>query len=150
LDVRGLGELVQHHLNLALAPSTKRTYTAAERKYLTFCLDFSFAPLPLCEDVLCHYAASLAKQSLKHQTIKTYLSALRYTQVMAGFGDPGLSSMPRLEYVLKGIKVDLEKGSVTQHTRLPISPSILRKIQSALVEESEICNLLHLFLNLVF
>jgi len=128
--------LVQHYLNLALAPSTKRTYTAAERKYLTFCSDFNFAPLPLCEDVLCQYAASLAKQSLKHQTIKTYLSALRYTQVMAGFGDPGLSSMPWLEYVLKGIKVDLAKRSVTQRTRLPITPPILRKIRSVLSEES--------------
>jgi len=94
------------------------------KKYLTFCLDFNFASLPLCEDVLCHYAASLAKQSLKHQTIKTYLSALRYTQVMAGFGDPGLSSMPWLEYVLKGIKVDLAKRLVTQCTYCLPKPKV--------------------------
>ena len=55
---------------------------------------------------------------------------------MAGFGDPGLSSMPQLEYVLKGIKVDLAKRSVTQRSRLPITPSILRKIRSVLSEES--------------
>ena len=55
---------------------------------------------------------------------------------MAGFGEPGLSSMPQLEYVLKGTKVDLAKRSVTQRTRLPITPPILRKIRSVLSEES--------------
>ena len=55
---------------------------------------------------------------------------------MAGFGDPGLSFIPRLEYVLKGIKVNLAKRLVTQHTCLPITPTILRKIRSVLAEES--------------
>jgi len=55
---------------------------------------------------------------------------------MAGFGDPGLSLMPWLEYVLKGIKVNLAKRWVTQHTCLPITPPILRKIRSVLAEES--------------
>ena len=61
------------------------------------------------------------------------MSAVRHLQIGAGFPDPfGQSQhtcMPRLEYVLKGIKrVQAEEGTTIQE-RLPITPHILRKLR---------------------
>ena len=35
---------------------------------------------------------------------KSYLAAVRYAQICRGLGDPGISMIPQLEYVIKGIK----------------------------------------------
>ena len=45
-----------------------------------------------------------AEGKLCHSTIKCYLSAVRQMHVVEGYGDPSMSSMARLEQVLKGIK----------------------------------------------
>ena len=59
-----------------------------------------------------------------------YLSALHFMQIQAGLKDPFAQvAWPRLDYVVKGIKkVEAEKG-VASRTRLPITPSILKKQQ---------------------
>ena len=51
-------------------------------------------------------------------------------QIQAGLKDPFVQvAWPCLDYVVKGIKkVEVEKG-VASHTRLPIAPSILQKLQ---------------------
>ncbi len=121
---------IQYYYSRGLAPSTKRSYTSAQSRYLKFCEQFSVAvPVPLYEKVLCAYVSFLA--DLKHQSTKSYLSALRHLQISAGFQDPfAASSWPRLEHVLKGIK----RPSVTQRVsrpRLPITPIILRAIHKA-------------------
>ncbi len=49
---------------------------------------------------------------------------------MAGFGDPIFSSMPTLEYLLKGIKsFQAKQGLTPRRSRLPITPGILRKLR---------------------
>ncbi len=49
---------------------------------------------------------------------------------MAGFGDPVFTNMPILEYLSKGIKsFQAKQGRVPQRTRLPVTPSILRKLR---------------------
>jgi len=48
----------------------------------------------------------MTQQGLAHSTIKTFLSGVRQMQVVMGLGDPGLSHMPRLHQVLKGILVN--------------------------------------------
>ena len=45
-----------------------------------------------------------AEGKLCHSTIKCYLSAVHQMHVAKGYGDPRMSSMARLEQVLKGIK----------------------------------------------
>ena len=71
--------------------------------------------MPLC--------GFLGKDNLKHQTIKTYLSAVRHMDIVAGKGDPFKEDMPLLEYTMRGIKGDQARNSesVPCCTRLPIT-----------------------------
>ena len=54
------------------------------------------------------------------------MSAIRFLQISYGLPDPSLSSVPRLEYVLKGVRRGLPAHS--RPKRLPITPYILRII----------------------
>ena len=88
------------------------------------------APFPLKEDTLCRYVAHLSTEHLKHCTIKSYLSALRFVQIQQGLGDPfQQTSMPLLEYVLAGIKRTQARSSAPPKPRLPITPQLLGKLQ---------------------
>jgi len=51
----------------------------------------------------------MAQQGLSHSTVKTYLSGVHQLQVAMGLRDPGLSNMPHLRQILKGILVDAGK-----------------------------------------
>ena len=117
-------ENVSLYLGKALAPSTLRSYGTGQRRYIAFCQDANFQLLPLSEHTLCIFVAHLASEGLTHQTIKSYLSALRHYHIMSGRGDPFIgSAFPLLQYVLRGIK-----RSPTHAPRqpcLPITPAIL-------------------------
>ena len=129
LDVTRLDQIVQHFLHRALAPSTRRSYEAAHKRFPSFCTETQSTPLPLTVTLLCRYVASLADQILKYQTIKCYLSAVRFLQIMSGFGDPNMSSMPILECLLRGVKLEQAKQqSEAARTRLPVTPTILRRL----------------------
>ena len=74
----------------------------------------------------------LADESLQHRTIKVYLSGLRFCQIRAGLGDPfqgPQSNIPRLEYVLKGVKRVQAQTGGGGRVRLPITPAILRGLK---------------------
>ena len=73
------------------------------------------------------FVAYLHKDGLAPGTVKSYLSAIRHAQISLGFGDPGIGDMPKLEYVIKGVK--RLAGSVSSRTRLPITPHILRQLK---------------------
>ena len=76
------------------------------------------------------FAAILADEHLKHQTIKCYLSWLLYFQITMGMHDPfGFAmDMPRLEYLLKGIRSVQARAEFTPWPRLPITPEIIVKL----------------------
>ena len=112
-----------------LAASSQKTYKSGENRYLRFCRDSRVNPLPLCETILCKFVSYLADESLQHRTIKTYLSGLRFCQIKAGLGDPFQSLMPRLDYVLKGVKRVQARSDSGGRKRLPITPAILRKMK---------------------
>ena len=81
------------------------SYTSAENKFLKFCSSQAIDPFPLSENHLCYFVSVLANEGLQHQTLKSYLSALRYVQIARGLPKPFAdASFPRLEYVLKGVK----------------------------------------------
>ena len=87
------------------------------------------SPFPLTEELLCMFAAYLGKQNLTHQTIKSYLSAIRFLSISSGQGDPfSPGSLPVLQYVLRGIK-RMPKAPGHVHVRLPITPAILRSLK---------------------
>ena len=81
------------------------------------------------------YCASLsyAQQHLKHQTIKCYLSGIRFYQIIQSHPDPFITNMPKLQYVLRGIKSEEVKKDQPQRQCLPVTPTILHKIHQVLL-----------------
>ena len=82
------------------------------------------APIPVSEDVLSAFVAMLAEEGLSYSSIRLYLSAIRYHHIKSDLGEPGISAMPRLAYIVKGVK---REGVYTQSTkpqreRQPITP----------------------------
>ena len=66
-------------------------------------------PLPVTEHNLMYFVAFAVNKGLKHQIIKSYLSAVRHLQVSCGGGgggggDPQLGSMPQLGLALRGAR----------------------------------------------
>ena len=85
-------------------------------------------PYPLTEDTLCRYVAFLAKDGLRQRSIKAYLSGLRCLQIQRGLGNPFADALPRLDYVLKGIKRVEARGGSIPRNRLPITMDILQRL----------------------
>ncbi len=86
--------------------------------------------MPASEATLCKFVAHLAEAGLRHRTIKVYLSAVRHLHVVEGERDVFAAGLPRLQYVLQGVKrVESEKG-LEKRERLPISPDILRMLKT--------------------
>ena len=102
VDQQNLGQVVERLLRESLAPSTRRTYCAAQGRYLTFCAEENTLPVPTNEEILCKFVAWIFVRDLAYQTMKSYLSAVCHLQIMSSLGDPFVSEMPRLQYVLKG------------------------------------------------
>ena len=90
-----------------LAPSTRKTYATAKRKFFNFCLQLgqlhaSGSPCPTDERTLCLFATFLARL-VHHSTIKVYLSGICVLHVEQGLPDP-LQNCLRLQRVIRGIK----------------------------------------------
>ena len=122
-----MGASVQRLLQAGLAQSTQRVYASGKREYLAFCRAFDTPPLPATEQKLVKFTAFLANQGLKHQTMKSYLSATRHLQIECGGGDPRVESMPLLELALRGAK--REQAGAAKRTRLPITPRVLSRLR---------------------
>lgn len=112
-----------------LAVSTQRTYNAAKKRYAQFCIVTGRRITPASEHQLCCYVAWLAMQNIAHSTIKCYLSAVRHLHIAEGLVDPKISSMARLEQVLRGVKSTQAKGLKRPRPRLPISIELLNKMR---------------------
>ncbi len=125
-----MAEPAAFYLAKGLASSTKKSYESSQRRYLHFCKSHQVNPLPLSEHILCHFAANLAQEGLKHQSIKAYLAGIRNLQITQGLPDPNSVLMPRLHLVLKGIKRhQAESTNNCKRTRLPITLLILKQLQ---------------------
>ena len=130
LDITGLDKAVEFYFHHALAPSTQRTYTSAQARYLSFCAQFDITPLPLQETHLCRYVSWLAKDNIAHTTVKSYLSALRHLQIARNLPDPMISTFPKLEGVIRGIKMQQARHKTSSPKRLPITLAHLHKLRS--------------------
>lgn len=80
----------------------------------------------LSEETLCRFVASLYVDRVAHSTIKCYLSAVRHFHVAQGYGDMFANRLPRLEYVLRGVK--RLQGTRPKRPRLPMTPNILHAL----------------------
>ena len=112
-----------------LAESTQRSYSSSQKSYLQFCREASLQPLPASETVLCYFTAYLAKEGLKHWTIKAYLSGVRFLHIAENQADPFQQVMNKLHYVLRGVKWMESEGAMASRPRLSMSPNLLRKIK---------------------
>lgn len=130
LDITSLDIAVGGFLDKGIAASTRTAYRSAQRRYAEFCTRYGVThPYPLTEHILCRYVAFLAKEGLKHRTIKAYLSGIRYLQIMKALGNPFEVSLPRLEYVLTGVKRAEAQTGQRPRTRLPITIDILKGLK---------------------
>ncbi len=104
------------------------------RRFHSFTIHFSIqAPFPVTEHLLCSFAAYLADQGLAPQTIRSYLSAVRNTQLALGFPDPrDHSSLPILKRVQAGIQRVRSMGGPPSRLRLPITVSVMERIKTHL------------------
>jgi len=68
-------------------------------------------------------------EGLAHSTVKGYLSGIRHLHIEQHLPDPSISSMSRLELVLRGIKILQAKTKEPVSPRLPITPDLLLKIR---------------------
>ena len=128
----------QKYFEKALSNSSHRSYKSAHTRFINFCSRYSITPFPLSETILCSFATFLAEEGLKLQTIKCYLSGLRFAQLANGFPDPQIGlNCPRLECIIRGIKRSQAEANVASRTRLPITPDILAIIQKSLPFSSD-------------
>lgn len=129
--MQNLEGAVQRYYAESLASSTKKVYNSGQKRFLEFCTLYNVQDvLPVSQDLLCYFVAYLGEKGLGHSTIKTYLAAVRSLQIDYGFDNPFMNSMPKLDRIMKGIKVAQGKlGRATQR-KLPITPKILRLIKS--------------------
>ncbi|KAK3730981.1 hypothetical protein QZH41_020373, partial [Actinostola sp. cb2023] len=128
VDQSSLESQCQIFLLNGLAPTTRRTYASAQRKYIDFCSQLGRqSACPADEKTLSLFITFLA-QTLQHRSIKVYLSAVRSLHIEQGFADP-LANCVRLQQVFRGIK--RSQGSPTPQ-RLPITDSLMQVIFKAL------------------
>ena len=118
---------VDHFFSKGLAQLTIKTYAAGVKRHTAYCARVGKAPLPTLEDLM---SGTLAKENLSYASIRTYLSVIRYHQIACGCGDPYISQMSRLEYVLKGIRKDEAHNQAVRQVRVrqPLTPSILKRL----------------------
>ena len=87
LGVSGLDRLADSLIGKGVTDSTLRSYAAGRRRYLDFCAQFNLQPLPLREVIRLRFVAHLASLSQSHQTVRSYISAIRHMQIVSGMSD---------------------------------------------------------------
>ena len=108
--------------------STQKVYGSGSRRYNNFCDLYSVSyPYPVSENILVRFASYLYTDGMKAGTIKSYLAAVRHAQISLGLGDPRMCEMPRLEYIIRGIKRCTRQQT---RTRLPITPALMKNLRN--------------------
>ena len=97
----------------------------ALKSFGAFCSLYDIlSPFPVSEALLCYFAAAMAREQLAPQTIKTYLSAIRYMQITLGLPEPReFSSLPRLRLVQTGINSLPTNDDYSRHYVTPPLPT---------------------------
>ena len=131
LDQRLLYCLVRSPFIECLAPSTNKAYACGQHCYLKFCASAGLVAMPAREEVLCKFVVQMAIEGLKQRTIKSYMAGVCHLHIQEGLGYPFLPVLPRLHYVLRGVKRSQGGNCASGRLRLPITPHLLRQIKTA-------------------
>lgn len=111
---------VRKYRQAAFSDNTKSTYRCQMKKYLDFCTQYMYQPVPASSQTICRYIAFLA-QSLRPASIKQYLNSIRLLHLENGFSNP-LEGDFVIKSVIKGVQ--RIKGDLVKR-KLPITPDIL-------------------------
>ena len=118
---------VQSYRGAAFALSTQRSYSTHRKRYLEFCLQFGYQPIPVSQTVLQRYVAHLARE-IEYSSIRQYLNIIRLLHVEEGLPKPLEDNQP-LSLMMRGVRRTL--GDATSR-KLPITPQILLKTRGLL------------------
>ena len=137
LDIAAVEGAVQQFLDAGLAPSTRRTYAAAWKRYQSFANTFSLPLLPISQEKVTLFVAFLGTEGLAVSTVETYLAAFRYLQIRSDPSDtfPSLHT-PHMKILLRGIA---RAGTLRNNSlvRLTITASLMLKIKTSLAALQE-------------
>ena len=114
---------------LGVAPSTRRTYRAGVRHYVSFCKLYDIPPWPASETTLRYYCVH-AYRTLSHGSIMVYLAGVRHGHLERGYADPTVD-LPLLTYLCRGIRRH-QGTSSSRAERKPISTQLLLALQCGL------------------
>ncbi len=99
--IAGVDDRVESLLSTALRPSTRRTYSSAQNRYLKFCQLFNIPPLPATELTLLRFISHISL-TVSPNSIPVYLSAVRSLHVYHSFSPPPLT-VPRVQLIIKSL-----------------------------------------------
>ena len=74
-------------MSQGVAESTRRSYRVGWDRYRSWAGDKKNL-LPVSEESLCMFVASLEQEGLSSSTVKGYLAAIRFIQISEGWPDP--------------------------------------------------------------
>lgn len=123
---------VTEYQHQALAPASHRTYSMGMRRYLRFCQQHNFDPLPPSERVLMLIAASLVN-SISCCSLEVYLAGIRMFFIEHGFTKP-FKNFTTLKLLKRGIK--RTKGQQPTKVQCPITGQLLYKLHKYLRRET--------------
>ena len=127
-----LWPVVEDLLDAAWKPSTKRSYASAQRKYISFCHLYNVDILPATENVLLQFIAFLHTNSIKGQSIRCYMSAVRQFHIINGYPEP--QKTPLLAASIKGAMVYSSPPS----RKAPITTDILTRLVTVCQSRSDL------------
>ena len=117
------------------APTTRNTYAADQKQYITFCSHANRIPIPTSESTLLLFVTHLTTLNLSYATIKVYLSAVRHMHVTTGQHSKFTHQLtPHLQQVLKGIQ-KTQSATQPSRQRLPITLSIMQSMKRLLLQK---------------
>ncbi len=87
LGVARLDQVVHRLIERGVAGSTLAAYNSGKR---LFCTILDVPPLQLNVPIILLFVAYLFTTSLSHQTIRSYLGAIRHLQIESGLPDPAM------------------------------------------------------------
>ena len=113
---------------MAISEGSRRTYNTGEMIYLEFCQTYGIDPFPAKEHNLNLFVSFLARNH-SYNTIRTYLAAIRFANINAGFSSE-FAKMEALHMSLKGVK--RLKGALSRPKRQPVTIDTLKLLTNGL------------------
>lgn len=91
-------------------------------RYIKFCHQFKFTPVPINEEVVQSYIAFLDMSNISVRSIRVYLASIRALHVDQGFPDPDIYT-PKVKLMLRA----LDRYAKPVRRVLPITYDILKR-----------------------